>query len=83
MRKNDVYELADRLSEDYAIESVSKFEGELLVEISTEKEDDLHIYEICRKLNGYNKADFFSIRAIEKTGATTYKARVVRVITEE
>lgn len=83
MRKNDVYEMADRLYSDYAIETVNKVDGELVVEISAKNEDDMHIYEICRKLNGYDKADFFSIRGIEKTGAMTYKARVVRVVSDE
>lgn len=82
MRRNDVLELAERLS-PYEIESVKKTDGVYTLEVKAENEDGIHIYEICRSLNGYDKTDYFSVLGIETIGATKYKAKVVRVTISE
>lgn len=77
----DVCEIALRL-QGYDIQSLTKFNGEWEVVVLADYDNWATPFDICGKLNGTDKADFFSIMGIEKTGAMTYKARIKRVVSD-
>lgn len=77
----DICEIALRL-DGYDIQSLTKFNGEWEVVVLADYDNWATPFDICRKLNGTDKADFFSIMGIEKTGAMTYKARIKRVVSD-
>ena len=70
--------------QSYDIQSIRKDaeSGEWEIVILAEVENWETSFDICRKLTGTDNADFFSIRGIEKIGAMTYKARVIRVVSD-
>lgn len=81
--KKDILEIVERL-EAYDIVSIAKdvILGEWEVVVLADYENWETSFDICRKLNGTDKADFFSILGIEKIGAMTYKARIKRVVSD-
>lgn len=81
--KKDILEIVERL-EAYDILSLTKdvIIGEWEVVVLADYDNWETSFDICRKLNGTDKADFFSIIGIEKIGAMTYKARIKRVVSD-
>ena len=81
--KKDILEIVERL-EAYDIVSIAKdvILGEWEVVVLADYDNWETSFDICRKLNGTDKADFFSIMGIEKIGAMTYKARIKRVVSD-
>lgn len=81
--KKDILEIVERL-EAYDIVSIAKdvIIGEWEVVVLADYDNWETSFDICRKLNGTDKADFFSILGIEKIGAMTYKARIKRVVSD-
>lgn len=81
--KKDILEIVERL-EAYDIVSIAKdvILGEWEVVVLADYDNWETSFDICRKLNGTDKADFFSILGIEKIGAMTYKARIKRVVSD-
>lgn len=81
--KKDILEIVERL-EAYDIVSITKdvIIGEWEVVVLADYDNWETSFDICRKLNGTDKADFFSIVGIEKIGAMTYKARIKRVVSD-
>lgn len=76
---NDLLEMANRLDPDFQIMKAKKVENQWYLEIVAEEESGINSLEICKKLNGWNDRDYFSIIGFETKGAMTYRVITKRV----
>lgn len=76
---NDLLEMANRLDPDFQIVKAKKIENQWYLEIVAEEESGTNGLEICRKLNGWNNKDYFSIIGFETKGAMIYRVITKRV----
>lgn len=80
--RSDLYQLVFNLDPDFEIVKAKKVDEKWFLEIKAEVEDGTTGLEICKKLNGYNYEDYFSIIGFEKKCDKIYRAIVRRVVNE-
>lgn len=72
--KSDLKEILERVESDgnYIISSIANVNGKWEMEVIPAVQNDLTLYELCEKLNGRNKNDYFSIITAENKGAKIF-----------
>lgn len=84
MNRNDLFEICDRLEGFADVFSAKKTENgtwELSIEVC--EVTPAAGYDICHKLNGWNKDDYFSIIRIETDEGNRFIVETKRVKNEE